>query len=393
MRRIAPVLITLPFLAAASAPVQPAGVPLDTALQQARAEQSAAEAEAVKLERVAAQAQGEAVRLRAEQAAAAQNIEAAEARITAADTQLRLASAYVAAHRQRLAEGQQPVASLLAGLAVMAQRPPLLAIANQGSTDDLVKVRILLDSTIPVIRRRTAALSAQLSEGQRLEQAAVTARADLVRSRQNLVGRRQQFAALEQRALQMAAASGGQALGAGDVALAAGEDVERLRGSESGNRASLALAAALAAADPAPARPLAAEGRALRPPFPYDLPAAAPVTEGLAAVNASGVRSRGLTLATPRGASVTAPASGVIRFSGPFRDYDGILIIDHSGGWMSLIVNVSTELKPGDRVQLGQPVGRALGPLQVELSQNGRRISPALIAGSSQSLSNAVKGG
>jgi murein hydrolase activator len=393
MHRIAPVLIALPLLAAASAPLLPAGVPLDAELQQARAEQSAAEAEAAKLERVAAQAQGEAGRLRAEQAASAQNIEAAEARITAADTQLRLASAYVAAHRQRLAQEQQPVASLLAGLAVMAQRPPLLAIANHGSTDDLVKVRILLDSTIPVIRRRTAALSAQLREGQRLELAAAMARAELVQSRQDLVGRRQQFAALEQRALQMAAASGGQALGAGDVAIAAGEDVERLRDSQSGDRAAFALAAGLAGADPAPARPLAAEGPALRPPFLYDLPAAAPVTEGLAAVNASGVRSRGLTLATARGAPLTAPASGVVRFSGPFRDYDGILIIDHGGGWMSLIVNVSTELKPGDRVQIGQPIGRAVGPLQVELSQNGRRISPALIAGSSESLSNGAKGG
>jgi septal ring factor EnvC (AmiA/AmiB activator) len=393
MRRIAPVLLAFPLFAAASAPVQPAGVPLDSALQQARAEQSAAEAEAAKLGRVAAQAQGEAERLRAEQTAAAQNIEAAEARITAADTQLRLASAYVAAHRQRLAQEQQPVASLLAGLAVMAQRPPLLAIANQGSTDDLVKVRILLDSTIPVIRRRTAMLSAQLSEGQRLEQAAASARAELVQSRQDLAGRRQQFAALEQRAVQMAAASGGQALGAGDVAIAAGEDVERLRGSESGNRTARALAAALAAEDPAPPRPIAAEGPAPRPPFPYDLPAAASVTEGLAAVNASGVRSRGVTLATSRGTPLTAPAAGVVRFAGPFRDYDGILIIEHGGGWMSLIVNVSTELKPGDRVQLRQPVGRALGAITVELSQNGRRISPALIAGSSQSLSNGIKGG
>ena len=74
MRRIAPFLIGLPLLAAASAPVQPAGVSLDTELQQARAEQSAAEAEAAKLERVAAQAQGEAERLRAEQAASAQKV-------------------------------------------------------------------------------------------------------------------------------------------------------------------------------------------------------------------------------------------------------------------------------------------------------------------------------
>src|SRR5207302_7535839 len=124
------------------------------------------EAETRKLEQVAAQAKGEAERLHAEQAAAVQSIEAAEARITAADAQLRLASAYVAAHRQRLADEQRPAASLLAGLAVMAQRPPLLAVADHGSADDLVEVRILLDSTLPVIRGRTAQLAAQLGEGQ-----------------------------------------------------------------------------------------------------------------------------------------------------------------------------------------------------------------------------------
>jgi septal ring factor EnvC (AmiA/AmiB activator) len=393
MRRIAPVLIALPLLVGASAPVQPAGVSLDTQLQQARADQAAAEAEAARLEQAATRAQGEAQRLHAQQAAAAQEIDAAEARITAAGAQLRLASTYVGAHRQRLVDEQQPVASLLAGLAVMAERPPLLAIADRGSTDDLVKVRILLDSTLPVIRRRTARLSAQLSEGQRLEKAAASARAELLQGRQDLVARRQQFAALEQRALQMAAAAGGQALSVGDVALAAGESVEQLQSAQANSRAINAVAAQLAAVDPAPPRPTAPEGPALRPPFVYELAAAAPVTEGLAAVNASGVRSRGLTLATSHGASVTAPGSGVVRFAGPFRDYDGILIIDHGGGWMSLIVNVSTELKPGDRVQRGQPIGRALGALEVELSQNGRRISPALIAGSSQTLSKGAKGG
>ena len=168
MRRLAPVLIALPLLAAASAPVQPEGVSLDAQLQQARAEQSAAEGEAAKLEQAAARAQGAAARLHAEQAAAAQSIEAAEARITAADAQLRLASAYVMTHRQRLAEEQQPAASLVAGLAIMAERPPLLAIAGENNADELVKVRILLDATLPVIRSRTARLSAQFNEGRRL---------------------------------------------------------------------------------------------------------------------------------------------------------------------------------------------------------------------------------
>ena len=117
------------------------------------------------------------------------------------------------------------------------------------------------------------------------------------------------------------------------------------------------------------------------------------MTEGLEAVNDSGVRSRGLTLATSRGLVVTAPANGLVKFAGPYLDYDGVLIIDHGGGWMSLIVNVASPLHAGERVTVGQEIGRALGRLQVELSQNGRRISPALIAGSSPSLSKGGKGG
>jgi septal ring factor EnvC (AmiA/AmiB activator) len=393
MRRFALALLLCPMLAA-SAIAQSGGAPIDASLKAALAEQAAADAETARLEAAAAKAQSEAGRLHAEQAAAAQAIEAAEARIGAANARLQLASAYVAAHRRQLATEQQPVSSLLAGLATMARRPPLLVVADRGGTDELVKVRLLLGATLPVIRSRTSRLSAELAQGQRLQQAALAARAELARSRDNLALRRQSFAALEQKAVSLALASQGQALGTGDVALAAGEDIERLRAEQANSQSIRAVAAQLAAReDAAPLSPFAQDGGRLRPPFAYRLPAAAPVSEGLASVNASGVRSRGLTLATSRGASVTIPADGVVKFAGPFRDYDGVLIIDHGGGWMTLIVNVASELHVGDRVRLGDPAGRALGPLQVELSQNGRRISPALIAGSSQSLSKGPKGG
>ena len=392
MTRLAILLILAPLLAA-SGPVQPPGPPLDAALREARAEQASAEAEAARLGRVADQARGEAAKLQARTAAAAQALQAAEARLTAADAQLRLITATLEARRARLQREQQPAAALLAGLAMMARRPPLFALTEQGGTDELVKVRILLDSTLPVIRRRTSALSAQLAQGERLQRSAIAVRRELADSRAALAQRRQAFAALETRAVQAAASAGGQALGAGDVALAQGEQIESLRGAEAGNRAAWALASELAASDPAPPRPLAPEGRAASPPFAYRLPADAAATEGLGAVNASGIRSRGLTLATGRGAAVAVPASGVVRFSGPFRSHDGVVIIDHGGGWMTLIVNVGSDRKPGDRVRIGEPLGRALGPLTVELSQNGRRISPALIAGSSENLSNRAKGG
>jgi murein hydrolase activator len=386
-------LLLWPLLIAATSAAQPGGEPLDNQLNQARAEQVAAEKQAASLEAVASRAQTVAERLRAQEQAAAQQIEAAEARITAQEAQLRLASAYLAQSQRRLAEEQRPAASLLAGLAVMGHRPPLLALADQQSTDDLVKVRILLDSTLPAIRSRTSRLSAELAEAERLRQSALEARAGLMRSRGELRARRTAFAELEEKALQQASLAGGQALSAGDVALVAGEDVERLRAARAAGQSAQALAWKLAGEQAAPPRPALGEGPRPQPPFAYQLPADASVAEGLGAVNASGVRSRGLTLATARGARVSAPGNGVVRFSGPFRDYDGVLIIDHGGGWMSLIVNVASDLQPGRRVRVGDPVGRALGPLQVELSQNGRRFSPSLIAGSSPSLSKGAKAG
>jgi septal ring factor EnvC (AmiA/AmiB activator) len=275
---------------------------------------------------------------------------------------------------------------------MMARRPPLLAIADRGSTDDLVKVRVLLDTTLPVIRGRTAALSSQLAQGRRLERDALTAKQELLHSRQDLVARRQQFAALEAQALRSFESARGQALAVGDIALAAGENFEQLRGTEAGSRSASAIANQLAQIDPAPLRPFAPEGRRAEPLL-YQLPALGAVTEGVGSVNAHGVRARGLSMATTRGTALTMPASGIVRFSGPFQSHDGVVIIDHGGGWMSLIVGVASPLKPGARVTLGEPLGRALGPIEVELSQNGRRVSPALIAGSSQTLSNGGKGG
>lgn len=381
------------LLPAASAIAQVKAAPLDAQLKAALADQAAAEAETAKLEQAASQARSEAGRLHSDQAAAAQAIDAAEARIGAANARLRLESAYVAAHRRQLAAEQQPVSSLLAGLAMMARRPPLLVLADRGGTDQLVEVRLLLDSTLPAIRSRTSRLSAELARGQRLQQAALAARAELARSRDNLDIRRRQYATLEQKAVNRALESGGEALGTGDTAIAASEEVERLRSQQSQNQSIRAVAAQLAGDDAAPASPFAPQSAVPRPPFPYQLPASAVVTAGLSSVDTSGVRSRGLTLATSRGMAVSAPAAGIVKFSGPFRDYDGVVIIDHGGGWLSLIVNVASPAHPGDKVSIGEDIGRALGPLQVELSQNGRRISPALIAGSSQTMSKGPKGG
>jgi len=385
--------LMLPLIAAASAPVPSQATPINSALAQAIAEQRSASKAAESLRRAAEQARSTAERLAAEQAAAGEALTAAEAGITAAEARLKIAAALIASHRVRLAREQRPAANLLAGLALMARQPPLLALADHGSAAELVKVRVLIGSTVPAIRARTASLAAALAEGRNLERSAAGARATLAQSRRDLLTRRGEFARLERQALELAAAAGSQSLRAGDTALAVGEDIARLRSEQAGSGTALALAAALLAEEPAPARPATGEGAAMRAPFAYTLPAQAPVTVGLGAVSPSGVRSRGLTLATRRGVALVAPAAGIVRFAGPFRDYDGVLIVDHGGGWLTLIVNAASSVTRGSKVAAGEPLGRAMGPIQVELSQSGQPRSPALIAGSSERMSNGGKGG
>jgi murein DD-endopeptidase MepM/ murein hydrolase activator NlpD len=64
------------------------------------------------------------------------------------------------------------------------------------------------------------------------------------------------------------------------------------------------------------------------------------------------------------------------------------VIIEHGKGWTSLLLNVASDKRKGTRVRRGELLGRALGPVGVELRRNGQPVSPALIAASSVPLSN-----
>lgn len=377
---------------AASAPVQAGRHPVDVQLQQARSEAAAAEAERRRLEAAALKASDEAARLRAQQLAAVQAIAAAEAQISAADAQARLVQAQLVAQRQKLAREQAPVSSLLAGLALMSRRPPVLLLADGGSAEELVKLRLLIASATPVIQAKTAALTRELKRGSRLEQAALAARDRMLRTRGELSRRRDAFAKLEARANRLAQRRGFEALGAGDVALAREEQLSQLQRQAQSGRSAERLAAELAELGPAPVPRTAAAG-AERAPFAYRLPADAPVVDGLGAVSPNGVRSRGITLGTRRGASLIVPGSGTILFAGPFRDYDGVVIIDHGRGWKSVLVNAGSKLSKGARVRIGDRLGIALGPVEVQVQHGGKAVSAALIAGSSAVLSNKRNSG
>ena len=357
----------------------------DAGIDQARKEAAAATAQQQRLEQAAASARDEASRLRLQQIAAAQAIAAEEAHISASDREATVLRAALARQDRRLAAERAPLSSLLSGLALMGRRPPIALIADSGSARDLVRMKLLIGAITPAIEARTAALVTDIERSRSIQLQAGQARNRALASRKALEQQKTALARLEARSIRLAETRGVQAFGAGDVALARGEEVsglERQGAAASSARANaselLRFGPALLPASDAPARVSLA----------YQLPVTAPITEGLGDVSDNGVRSRGVTFATRRGATVLAPAAGTILFSGPFNDYDGVAIIDHGGGWRSVLVNVGVAAPKGTRVEIGQKLGIALGPLEVQLQKGGAPVSAALIAGSSAALSN-----
>ena len=383
-------ILTAPLLAASSGLAQTSP---ETAIANVRAEAIQAEAEAQRLSAAAGQARGEAAKLAAERLAAAAAIAAAEARISEMDVSLAARDALVRTNAARLAEKQAPVAALVAGLVNLGRRPPLVSLADDRDLTHMVRMRALLDVAVPRIRANSAALAAELAASRQLADDARGARQQVAAARATLAKRQQAFAQLEARSLDRAARLDAGALGADDRMLTASEGVASLGNQWERETAGRRLARELALLPSALRRPFAPDSQQSLPPFGFILPVEAPVIDGLGQVSASGIRSRGMTFATRAGTAVLVPADGTLIFAGPYRRHDGIAIIDHGKGWMSMLVGVRPTATKGARVARGALLGRALGPVTLELSIEGRPQSAALIAGPSQSLSINVKGG
>ena len=363
-------------------------------LAEAKAQSAAAAARSAKLEQQAAAERDQAERARAQEAAVAARIQQAEADIAAGQARVVIIERLQADQRARLAAKQAPAARLLAALQSLARRPAIISVVQPGSVDDLVHVRAVLANTMPVIRARTADVRADLARTRVLQRQAVVAAGALAESRTRLETQRLALTRLEAQHRLRSRALGRDALFESDRAIALGEqarDIVDLMGAIGNQAATRESLAALPAPLPRPLRPgevatpidrLAATATAP----PYRLPVQGKIVTGLGEVSDAGVRSRGVTIAPVAGAEVIAPAAGRIAFAGPFRAYGGIVIIDHGGGWTSLVSGlgvVSTRI--GDKVGQGAPIGQAAGGasprVTVELRRRDRAIDLTALVG------------
>ena len=363
------------------------------ALADAQRQATLADRRAAGFEAQAARAVDAAERARADEAAVAQRIQAAEADIAVAQARIVLIEQLRAARRARLAARQGPVVRLVAALQTMARRPPALALVQPGSIGDIVYVRALLASELPLVAARTAPLRAEVAAASRLRRQADAAVAALRAGRERLKAEQARLVRLEIGRRVQAQALTDKAMYEQDRAMALGEkarDIVDLMGTLDEQATLRERLAAL----PGPVLRPAIPGAAAPPPpqlvrsapasLPYRLPVVGRLVTGMGEVSAAGIRARGLTIATAPRAQVVAPAGGRIAYAGPFRGYGQIVIIDHGDGWTTLLANLGgLDVRVGDTVDRGSPIGRA-GPgrptVTIELRRRGEPVDITRLA-------------
>ena len=116
---------------------------------------------------------------------------------------------------------------------------------------------------------------------------------------------------------------------------------------------------------------------------PITLPANGHVTRRYGESTGFGNTAKGITVKTRDAAQVVAPYDGRVVFSGPFRGYGKILIIEHDGGYHSLLAGLDRiDGRVGQWILAGEPVGvmgqsaDAAPDLYFELRRRGQSINP-----------------
>ncbi|GAA0477099.1 hypothetical protein GCM10009096_18710 [Parasphingorhabdus litoris] len=380
---------------AVALPAQTRGPSLEDeqrALVSAREQSDKARQRGDALRRQAEAASTEADRINIQAAALAARIQAAEADIRAARSRIAIVERLQERQRARLAEKQGPVVRLTAALQMMTRKPTALALVEPRSLDELIYIRSIMSTVVPEIEQRTASLRREVEQGEELRMQSAQAIASLNESQQRLAQRRRQLSGLEANGRVEAQQFSNDAGLEQDRALALGEEARDILDLMDQIRESGVVRESLSQLDGPLLRPnqdgdgpIANPASRTNVADAYRLPVVGDIVTGLGEISDSGYRSRGLTIAVEPGAQIVAPAAGRIAFSGRYRGYGNIVIIEHDKSWTSLITNMaSTSAEVGDEVVQGAPVGRSGRDdpeVTIELRRNGRPIDIAALVG------------
>jgi septal ring factor EnvC (AmiA/AmiB activator) len=282
----------------------------------------------------------------------------------------------------RLKGRQTTIAHLVGALeSLSVSRPPTLGVSPDDATE-AARSAMLLGTIIPELRGQAKALETELGElsklreGIRGEQRDAVAAARLLETeRSGLEGK---LAELAERRLHAMASAQEEQSRLGTLAQNAKDlrsflvDLERRQPRMKPGSAEMAFV----------------PGQFHRLKGTLRMPVAGEIARSFGAATPDGSPSRGVTFATRGNAQVVAPAGGTVVFSGPFRGYGLLLIIQADDGYHFVLSGMARiDAVARQRLLAGEPVGimgdspsdPALGrspELYVELRKRGEPVDP-----------------
>ncbi len=284
--------------------------------------------------------------------------------------------------RQSLESDQQSISRLILALQRIKRVPPEALIVKPGAPLETAQSAMLMSNIIPTLYKESEKLKENLKALKTLSSELKSERRKALKISQSmkdehtklsvLIDRRQNLYKKTNKNLQEQQAHiekiSTQAKNLNELVKKLEEDKKRKKTREQSRKAIMASVT-----------------RAIPGSNKSQMPISGIVTLKYNQKDSFGAPSKGIEIAGRGGALIVAPMSGIIRFAGAFKNYGNMIILEHAGGYHSLIAGLEKiDTVVGLNVSSGEPLGYlhyasdAQSPvLYYELRFNGTPINPA----------------
>jgi septal ring factor EnvC (AmiA/AmiB activator) len=310
--------------------------------------------------------------------AIAKTIQSQETAITAAEERILKLRKEEIILRADLAEKQEVLSELLAGLQRLEQNPPPALVVEPNDVLAALRGAMMFGTLVPELRTEAEILAKKLARLDRIRLAVEKEKSVLSASVTSLKTAQIDLDQLVARKKQMVFEGSGKLDGekrrAAELAekakslkqLIAELAAARLRQEAIKTKQALALEAEKKRQEEFLLRPSVAFSRTLGR---LEYPVQGQILKRFGQDDGLGSELRGLAVATRALAQVTTPADGKVEFAGPFRSYGQLLILNAGEGYLVLMAGmkeISADI--GQSVRAGEPVGiMGKGPFSVTL--------------------------
>jgi murein hydrolase activator len=309
-------------------------------------------------------------------------LETQQKSVTEVDAKITQLTAESVVIRSTLAEKQDKLSLLLAGLQRLEQNPPPALVVEPANILQALRGAMMFGAVVPQMRDQALELQNNLkrldaikSETETAKQGQEAARISLAATKMELIKLQVEKKAFAESSARDLAA---EKLKAADLAkkaetlqqLLAALEAEKQRAEEAKTAEAKAAELAKAEAERKSREALLGPPKVMsQVKGQLDFPVQGQILKNFGEDNGLGQNLDGLALATNANAPVVSPIDGKVEFAGPFRSYGQLLILNAGEGYLVLLAgmnHISAEL--GQSIRAGEPLGTmGEGPSSVAL--------------------------